>query len=261
MPASGPPPPNARELAPKPPRVYELTGWKRKKNADRVATIGAIGRKAGRDPRLARLAVQIFKAAGVPSRDFRGQARALHEFLRDNVYFVHEIDERLQDPAYTLDLQEDGTVGQHAAGDCDDFCIALIALCTAVHLPVRAVTSGKLRGKTVRYVEGVGRSPPARWSHIYCAVSDGPFRTAYDPARWAFADPTVPTAPFGWDVVGARLAPGTGRAAGELDGIGGDDDEIAGMSFRTGAQLVAVGVLTSIALRWLERVGWLPRVV
>ena len=254
---SGPPPAGAVELAPRRPRVYELAGWKGKKNPARVATIAKLGRDAGRDPRLARLAVRIFKEAGVPPRDYKGQARALHEFLRDHVYFVHEIDERLQDPAYTLDLQADGTVGQHAAGDCDDFTIALIALCTSVHLPARAVTSGKLGGKTVRWIEGVGRSPPARWSHIYCAIGDRPFGNRYDPDRWSFADPTVPSAAFGWDVVSARLGRGEARAAGELAGV--DDEEIVDVSWKTAAQRVAIGVVIAYAVRLLDIWRVLPR--
>ena len=255
---SGPPPDIAAELRPPGPRVYELRGWARMPNPRRVATIGKIGRDAAGDPRLARLAVGIFRAAGVAPRDYRGQAAAIHAFLRDHVYFVNEKNERLQDPAFTLDLQPDGTVGPRASGDCDDFTIAMIALCEAVHLPARAVTSGRLGPRVVRYVEGVGKSPPARWSHIYTAIAPHPFAARTYDRTWAFADPTVPGAPFGWDVVGAGQADpqrGRGDYAGTLEELAGDDgdEQITGLTLKGAAQLVAVGVATTIAAKWIGR--------
>lgn len=236
-----------------------MPNWRQKSNPQRVATISRTGREAGRDPRLARLAVAIFRAKGIEPRDYTGQARAIHEFLRDHVYFVNEIDERLQDPAYTLDLQADGSAGPLAAGDCDDFTIAMIALCTAVHLPARAVTSGRLsNGRIVRYVEGVGRSPPARWSHIYAIVAPHPFNAKKPDPSWSFADPTVPGAPFGWDVVSQRRSdPQRGRndyagAPGEID------TKAVGSTSITRTERVALAVVSALVVRLLQRWSFWP---
>lgn len=246
---SGQPPESAVPVLHQGPRVYELRGWSKRKNPERVAIISRIGREAGSDPRLARLAVAIFRAANVEPRDYEGQARALHEFLRDHVYFVNEPDERLQDPAYTLDLQPDGSVGPNASGDCDDFAICMIALCTSIHLPARAVTSGKIGKRHVRWVEGVGRSPNAKWSHIYVTVGPHPFRPAYDAETWSFADPTVPGAPFGWDVVQARQS--DPQRGGNY--AGSDEDTIVGFEWKPIAQIVAAGVATAALIDLAKR--------
>lgn len=259
--ASGPAPESAALLPSAGPKVYELRGWSKRKNPERVAIISKIGRDAGSDPRLARLAVAIFRAKGIQPRDYRGQAAALHEFLRDHVYFVNEPDERLQDPAYTLDLQPDGSVGPNAAGDCDDFCVAMIALCRSVGLPARAVTSGKLGKRHVRWIEGVGRSPNARWSHIYTAVSPHPFKPKYDAKTWSFADPTVPGAPYGWDVIQARQSDPQmgGHYAGASSLGASEEDVVAGFKPQSAFQIVAIGVVTALTIDLFKRQSWWPK--
>ena len=66
--------------------------------------ISRIAENAGRDPQLATVAVNIIRNAGVPPRDYMGQIRALLRWVQNpnNVYYVNEPDERLQDPFYTL---------------------------------------------------------------------------------------------------------------------------------------------------------------
>ncbi len=227
------------------PRTWRLPRWDGMANPERIALISRLARDAGGDPRLRRLAVRIFRAAGVGERDYRGQAAALLRALQEQVYFVNEPDEVLQDPAYTLDLDAEGNIGPDAAGDCDDKGSALAALCRSVHFPVRLVTSGRdRRGRVVRYVEGSRRCPPdVQWGHIYNQIGNHPFR----PTEWAFADATVPGARLGWDVVGARGA--------DPQRDFGDTDTIAGVSFGTAATLVGVSVVSHILIRKLEKAG------
>ena len=236
------------------PRSWRLPRWDRLSNPERLTVISRYARESAADPRIKRCAVRIFRAAGVPERDYRGQAAALLRAVQEGVYFVNEQDEVLQDPAYTLDLTESGDIGPDAAGDCDDHAGALEALCRSVHLPVRLVTSGRrgarpARGQVdrrpvVRYVQGSGRSPPGvEWGHIYNQVGNHPFR----PTGWAYADATVPRAPLGWDVVGARGA--------DPQRDFGDSDTITGVSIGTAATLVGVSVLSHVVIRHLERMG------
>lgn len=237
------------------PRVWRLPAWDRMSNAARTAELGRIGREAGADPRLRRLAVAIFRAAGVAPRDYRGQAAAILACLQKKVYFLNEKDEVLQDPAYTLDLQPDGSIGPRAHGDCDDLCMAFLAICEAIHLPARAVTSGMLRGRPVRYVEGRGRCPAGvKWEHAYALVRLHPFRGAPE----AFADATVPGAPLGWDVV-ARGGSDPQRGYGDGGGVAAlpGEERVSGMSLGTAASLVGVSVMSAFVVRKLEKAGWI----
>lgn len=246
--ASGPPA-GAVEQPARGPRVWRLPRWASLGNAGRVAVLSRIAKEAAADPRLRRLAVQVFRSAGVEPRDYRGQAAALLRFIQDRVYFVNERDEVLQDPAYTLSLDADGSIGSDAHGDCDDQAVALAALALSVHLPVRFVTSGRrANGQAVRWVEGSGPSPAASWSHVYLAIGDHPFRAR----RYAYADPTCEGVPLGWDVVERGQAD---PQRGELGDVEAPAETIAGMTFRTAASLVAVSVAAHVVVKKLEAWG------
>lgn len=243
--ASSAPPAGAVELH-RGPRVWRLPAWTQKSNPERIAVLSRMAREAAADPRMRRLAVQIFLAAGVPERDYRGQAAALLKFMQERVYFVNEQDEVLQDPAYTLSMDANGSVGTDAHGDCDDKAVAYAALCRSVHLPVRFVTSGRLRGRPVRWVEGSGRSPPAGWSHVYNQVADHPFR----PLLWSYADATLRGAALGWDVIGQGGSDPQRGALGDPGSAPG-----AGMTLGNALGLIAVSVAATIVVRKLERAG------
>jgi transglutaminase-like putative cysteine protease len=208
--------------------------------------LSKIAKEAGADPRLQRLAVSIFKSEGIQPRDYVGQAETLLRFMQDHCFFVNETGEVLKDPAYTLDLGDDGSIGPNIAGDCDDQAVALASLCRSVHLPVRFVTSGKLGdGRAVRWVEGSGPSPRAAWSHVYVEIGNHPFK----PTKWNYADPTVKGAPLGWDVVSARSSdPQLGDA---------ETEKISGMNLKTAATLVGISVASHFIVKRLERAGWI----
>ena len=174
------------------PKVFDLPKFDGYQDPRKLEILSRIAEGSGRDPRLATLAVDIFRQAGVQPRDYKGQAAALLKWVQDNIYYVNEPDERLQEPTYTLRVRY---------GDCDDCAILLYALCRSVRLPCKFVISGTDRaGRKVRYHQGDKHFPRGvNWAHIYCAIGDVP----YGPARFHYAEPTMKV-PFGWDVVGAN---------------------------------------------------------
>lgn len=185
-------------------KVYHLPAWKGMSDPARLGALRQIALEAGRDPRLATLAVQIIRQAGVRPRDYIGQSRALLKWTQHRIFYVNEPGERLQDPVYTL------RVGY---GDCDDMALLLAALCESIRIPWRFVISGKRGNRIVRWMEGTPYAP-ASWAHIYLAVGDKPFR----PTRWIYAEPTLRTVDLGWDVVSASN--GGRTPLPELAGVG-----------------------------------------
>jgi len=164
--------------------------------------ITRIAQMRGRDPRIATLAVKILKNAGVEPRDYVGQAKALLNYVQNDLYYINEPGERLSDPLRTLDV---------GYGDCDDLVIVLGALLESIRIPWRVVISGTdKRGKKVRYHYGDkfpgGEKKGYIWSHIYMTIGDRPF----SPQKWHYAETTVRGAPLGWDVVDgdASIFPG-----------------------------------------------------
>ena len=191
----------------------------------RLDVIARIAESRGRDPKIATLAVQILRNAGVKPRQFKKQAAALLKWVQDNIYYANEPGERLQDPLYTLKV---------GYGDCDDMTMVLYSLVRSLRLPAKLVIVGAdKRGRKVRWHQGDTTFPKGvDWSHIYMAVGDDPF----NPKQYLYAEPTVQGAPLGWDVVNAKnfnipeLAgySGAGAVAGSLAEMAADESESRG---------------------------------
>ena len=81
-------------------------------------------------PQIRNLAVEIIRKEGVPSRDKKEQALTLARWVRDNIYYVHELPERFQLPTETLRIK---------AGDCDDHTTLLASLLESVGIPSQLV--------------------------------------------------------------------------------------------------------------------------
>ena len=175
------------------PKVYHMPAWSGYGDPKRLDVISRIAESRGRDPKIATLAVNILKKARVKPRQFKKQAAALLKWVQTNIYYVNEPGERLQDPLYTLKV---------GYGDCDDMSIVLYSLCRSIRLPVKLVIVGADKsGKKTRYHQGDKHYPPGvDWSHIYLAIGNDPF----NPTFYYYAEPTVPKAPLGWDVVSAK---------------------------------------------------------
>ena len=172
--------------------MYHLPDWHKLSHPQRLTIIRQIAMMRGRDPRIAKLCHRILMKNKVKPREYEKQAEALLKWVQDpnNVYYLNEPGERLQDPIHTL------KVG-HA--DCDDQVLLLCAMFESIALPWRLVLSGRdqANNQKVRYIEGEAAPYGVKWSHIYCMVGCPPGRGM----RWYFCEPTIDGVPLGWDVI------------------------------------------------------------
>lgn len=172
------------------PIVHHLPNWGKLPENEKLRVIRRIIHQYGRDPRIATQAVKIVKEAGVAPRDYLGQQKALLKWVQQNIYYVNEPGERLQSPLYTLKV---------GYGDCDDMVIVLASFLESMRFPWKLVISGPTAsGKVIGYIEGENprKLRQAKWSHIYLAIGDKPFK----PNAWNFAEPTLRGAELGWAV-------------------------------------------------------------
>lgn len=104
-------------------------------------------------------------------KDFVGEVRALHRFVRDEIRYVKDVNlvETLQTPEATLRL---------GSGDCDDKATLLAALLESIGHPARFVAVG---------------FQPGRLSHVYVETRIGP--------TWVPAETTEPVN-LGWSPPG-----------------------------------------------------------
>lgn len=222
LPAALPVPYGAREVPLDKPKVHHVPAWSGYSDPQRLAYLRTIVVHAGRDPRIATLAVQILREAGVEPRNYATQAAALLKWVQQRIYYVNEPGERLQDPLYTLKV---------GYGDCDDMAILLASFFETLALPWRFVISGIAPGgKKVRFVEGSGKpTPRAQWSHIYVRVGWPPFQ----PQKWAYAEPTLRSATLGWDVVSAG-----GNPLPEMKAYAGAGETVQAGAAAAGASMI-----------------------
>jgi transglutaminase-like putative cysteine protease len=227
------------------PKVFNLPRFDGYQDPKKLDVLTRLSESYGRDPRLATLAVSIFRDAGVEPRDYKGQAAALLRWVQTNIYYVNEPDERLQTPDYTLRVRY---------GDCDDMAILLYSLARSVRLPAKFVISGvtQKNGKKARYHYGDASFPRGvSWSHIYLALGDKP----YGEPTWWYAEPTLKV-PLGWDVVGANSSAlvemnqyagsATGAAAaGAVAGVGSSEKGVWWKEMIFAAAAAGVGALAS----------------
>lgn len=88
----------------------------------------------------------------LPQKDWSGEVRALHRFVRDGIRYLKDTHgvERVQTPLVTLSYE---------TGDCDDKATLLAALLEAIGHPARFVA--------------VGFSEPGKYSHVYVETKIG----------------------------------------------------------------------------------------
>lgn len=87
-----------------------------------------LAREARTDPEIRQLAIQL--TSHVANEDFRGEANALFEYVRDRIRYVQDVNEveTISSPRITLEL---------GAGDCDDKVTLLAALLESIGHPAR----------------------------------------------------------------------------------------------------------------------------
>ena len=168
-------------------KVWDIPSWGDANQDQRMHFLRQIAVTKGLDPRMATFVVGILKRAKIKPRSYRQQAACLLKWVQNNIYYVNEPRERLQDPLYTIKV---------GYGDCDDMVLLLASMFVSIHLPFRFVLSGRVNGKIQRWIEGE-KNKKGKWSHIYLMVGYPPFK----PNKWMFCEPTLNTVPLGWDIV------------------------------------------------------------
>lgn len=128
--------------------------------AQTVAAILALSHDPRTTSKIRAIALMICNKAGAKTDFLR--ARALFYWMHSNIVYVRDPTYRefIQPP---LNLLHEGLAGTHmAAGDCDDHCTALMALCGSIGIPARVTLIEDSRNKT--------RSGDPWWAHVYCEV-------------------------------------------------------------------------------------------
>jgi hypothetical protein len=85
--------------------------------------------------RIRQLGMDLIRSHNLRDKDWSGQIRVLHAFVRDRIKYLRDINgvETLQTPDYTLDNRQ---------GDCDDKSILLASLLESTGHPTRFVAVG-----------------------------------------------------------------------------------------------------------------------
>ena len=118
-------------------------------------------------PHIRQIAAELVR--GLPDRDYGAQADALYRYVRDNIRYIHDIDnvETIQTPLETLRVM---------GGDCDCQVVLLSALASSI-------------GMVHRFAM-ISDGSDGTWTHIYVQFLVN--------GRWMDADPIAPHGqPFG----------------------------------------------------------------
>lgn len=106
----------------------------------------------------------------LPQKDFQGEVKAVHAFVRDRVrYTLDPVEiEYLQSPAELLKSRQ---------GDCDDKTILVCALLGVVGHQTKMIATGPKRNA---------------YSHVFAQVRDRTVLNPKDPAAWVDLECTEP---------------------------------------------------------------------
>lgn len=121
------------------------------------------------------LAIKITLNAGCKTKEYRCEAKAIFEWVRDRLKWIRDTRgyETLQYPYRTIEF---------GAGDCDDLSIVLATFALVIGMPAgfRAIAANPTNKNN--------------YSHVYVMLNPNG-----DGKTWVAADPTVKTAAFGWE--------------------------------------------------------------
>jgi len=133
-------------------------------------------------PFVRQLVVQILNQKNTSSHNHLDEARAIGEWVRDNVRYMKDpaTMELLQDPVMMI---EQASKGQ-ARGDCDDMVLLAMTLLIAGGI--------KPYVKVVRYQSDFGP-----YNHIYLAVNENNYKQSKE---WLIIDPIVKDQEIGYEV-------------------------------------------------------------
>lgn len=178
------------------PPTYEIKTWESWGDRGKLRILRKIAETYGRDPRMREFTIQ--NVVNGMARDYPRMAASILQYVQANVQYFNEPGEQVQAPWYTL---------QKRFGDCDDMAVLIASMAESIALPWRFCLAGKgFAGRKVKYHEG-GRMPlMGEFSHIYIQLGWPPFA----PETWVSAEPTIPGAPLGYDVVDHGMSTGPG---------------------------------------------------
>lgn len=134
-------------------RVYHLPDWHKLSHPERLGVIRQIALARGRDPRIAKLAIDIIRRRGIKPRQYQKQAEALLKWVQNpkNFYYTNEPGERLQDPIYTLRAKTGDCFAEGTLVLRDDFAL----------IPIQDIKAGeKIWGRD-------------RWSQVVSTMQKG----------------------------------------------------------------------------------------
>lgn len=116
-----------------------------------------LARQASTNPLVRGLALKILEQAQLDSHDFIQEAKALAQFVQQNVRYVRDPNgvEQLHDPVYLINKIKSG----NAMGDCDDQALLLASLLLSI--------GAQPYFTIVRY-----RNTSGAYNHIYTVVYD-----------------------------------------------------------------------------------------
>src|ERR1051325_7611537 len=90
-----------------------------------IGKMSALAKQGASSYPIVNLARRIVAAAGVPSKDYRGELAALYKWVRANIAYR-------KDSVHLEWLQSPDRTVEERAGDCDDHAILLAALAGAL---------------------------------------------------------------------------------------------------------------------------------
>ncbi len=143
----------------------------------RIMAKMAKGEYGSRSAKIRALAINIINAANVADKDYYGMAKAIHEWVRDQIRYIKdpigdgEDGETLNQE--TLSYPEE-TAFNSMAGDCDDKTILEIALLGSLGIQSYPVVIG---------------TQPGRYNHVYLNI-------ILPPGKYPHAGETIPADPI-----------------------------------------------------------------
>lgn len=162
----------------------------------------AMGRYGARSPKIRALARNIIVAAGVPEKDYQGEALALGNWVKNNIRYMKDVYGQ-----ETLSYPEE-TAFNMKAGDCDDKSTLLASLLGAVGIPSRF----KVIGVT-----------PYKYSHVYLQTRPKD--------KWITMDTIMRDKPVGWEVPQGRRAIEKTYPVNGIEGIGATGGNMSGLGY------------------------------
>lgn len=147
--------------------------------------------ESGKNPYIRRWAERILSQANIPAYDWIGEAKAIHNWVRDNVRYTHDPRgiEYLQTPPTMLKLIEQN---ERPMGDCDDMTMLVLSLLKSIGYEVGLKIAAYRKDGRFQHVYGMVRVPVGRPTPEGLTTKD----------IWIPSDTIKPEKQLGWEAPG-----------------------------------------------------------